>query len=268
MDWSNLDSLYYATSGVDAVVHLAGMNAKDCVNNPAAALEVNAVATARLLQTAIRQKVKRFIYFSTAHVYGSPLSGKISEASCPLNLHPYAASHRAGEDVVLAAQQRGDIEGIVVRLSNAFGPPVNKNANCWMLLVNDLCRQAITKGKLTVHSSGMQKRDFVTLHNVERALLHLLNISDEKIGDGIFNIGGAWVPRVIDMALLVQERCTKILGFTPEIISQDVKPGEENKKLEYQIDKLINSGFKLTGKPETEIDATLKFCKENIGTSA
>lgn len=267
-DWDDPHSLYLATSDIDMVIHLAGMNAQDCAIDPTAALEVNALATARLLQAAIQQKVKRFVYFSTAHVYDSPLSGEISEASCPLNLHPYATSHRAGEDVVLAAQQRGDMEGIVIRLSNVFGPPVNRNANCWMLLVNDLCRQAIIKGKLTVHSSGMQRRDFVTLHDVERAVLHLLNISAEIIGNGIFNIGGVWAPRIIDMAVLVKERSTKIFGFTPEIMSQNVKLGEKNKELEYRIDKLINSGFKITGKPETEIDATLNFCKENMGAIA
>ena len=76
------------------------MNAQNCVTDPVAALEVNAVATARLLQAAIRQGAKRFIYLSTAHVYGSSLSGVITEETCPASLCPYAASHRAGEDVV------------------------------------------------------------------------------------------------------------------------------------------------------------------------
>ena len=119
--WDSPASLEQVCIGVNAVVHLAGMNAQDCTADPAAALEVNGLTTARLLNVAIKQRVKRFIYLSTAHIYGTPLAGVITEETCPTNLHPYATSHRAGEDVVLAAHQRGEIEGIVIRLSNGYG---------------------------------------------------------------------------------------------------------------------------------------------------
>jgi UDP-glucose 4-epimerase len=59
--------------------------------------------------------------------------------------------------------ERGDIEGIVIRVSNSFGAPAHQHANCWMLLVNDLCRQAVSTGQMTLRSSGIRRRDFVTL---------------------------------------------------------------------------------------------------------
>ena len=189
--WSSLSALEHICTGVDAVVHMAGMNAQDCAADPARAVEVNALATARILQAAIRRGMKRFIYLSTAHVYGSPLRGVISEKTCPVSLHPYATSHRAGEDVVRAAHQRGDIEGIVIRLSNAYGAPVHPNATCWMLLVNDLCLQAVTTGHLVLRSAGLQRRDFVTITDADRAIAHLIYLPAQDIGDGIFNIGGA-----------------------------------------------------------------------------
>ena len=118
--------------------------------------------------------VPRFLYFSTAHVYGSSLEGTITEQTCPRNLHPYATSHLAGEQAVLEAAQRGAIRGVVFRLSNAFGAPVSSEVNCWMLLVNDLCRQAVTTGELALRTAGLQLRDFVTLEDVTRAVLHVL----------------------------------------------------------------------------------------------
>src|SRR5207245_1641136 len=96
----------------------------------------------KLTDAAKRAGVRRVVYVSTAHVYGAPLAGVITEASCAVSLHPYATSHRAAEDVVRAAHERKTIEGVVIRLSNAYGAPVSEDANCWTLLVNDLCRQA------------------------------------------------------------------------------------------------------------------------------
>ncbi len=258
--WDSLAGLEHICSAVDVVVHLAGMNAQDCAADPIAALEVNAVATARLLQAAVRQGVKRFIYLSTAHVYGSPLIGVITEETCPVSLHPYATSHRAGEDVVRAAHQRGEIEGVVIRLSNAYGAPAHKDANCWMLLVNDLCRQAVTTGQLVLRSAGIQRRDFVTLTDVGRAIVHLLDLSRQEVGDGIFNIGGTWVPTVLDMACLIADRSEAILDFHPEIRRPDPLPDEASQPLDYRIDKLLGTGFRLAGDHEAEIDAILTMC--------
>ena len=148
INWDSDASLNEVCTNIDAVVHLAGINAQACIANPATAFEVNALLTAKLVQAAVKKGVQRFIHLSTAHVYAAPLAGNITEETCPANLHPYATSHRAGEDVVRFAHQRGEIEGIVVRLSNAFGMPMDKAVNCWMLLVSDLCRQAVMERQM------------------------------------------------------------------------------------------------------------------------
>jgi len=263
--WNSSTGLEQICADVDAVVHLAGMNAQDCATDPVAALELNAVATARLLRAAVRQGVRRFVYFSTAHVYGSPLAGVITEETCPVNLHPYATSHRAGEDVVRAAHQHGDIDGIVIRLSNSFGFPAHKEANCWMLLINDLCRQAATTGKLVLRSAGLQRRDFITLADVSRATMHILSLSEKMLGNGLFNMGGGWTPTVFEVTSLVADRCESVLGFRPELSKPDQVEDEVSQPLEYSIGKLLGTGFRLQGNRNAEIDATLRLCHRSAG---
>jgi UDP-glucose 4-epimerase len=240
------------------------MNAQDCAADPDAAMKVNAVATAHLIQAAIRQKVKRFIYMSTVHVYGSPLTGVITEKTKPTPVHSYALTHQAGEDAVLASHQSGEIEGIVIRLSNAYGAPADKGVNCWMLLVNDLCRQAATSGRLVLRSAGLQKRDFIPLHDVVRAIEHFIESPFDKSRGGIFNLGGEATYRIIDLVELIVERCEALLGYRPEIEQPDPVPGENSPKLNYRIDKLKETGFSLNGNIEKEIDATLGFCNKNF----
>ncbi len=263
--WNSQTDLENMCGGLDVVIHLAGMNAHDCALNPTEALEINGVNTARFLQSAIQKKVKRFIYVSTAHVYRNPLVGTITEETCTTNVHPYATSHRAGEDVVRFAHQRGEIEGIVIRLSNAFGAPLSPETNCWMLLVNDLCRQAVTSQRMVLQSSGLQRRDFVPLTDACRATEHLLELSSEKLGNGLFNVGGAWTPRVIDIAETIQTRCSEVLRFRPNIIRPKPHDGEITMDLDFRIDKLLASGFALFGNTAAEIDATLLLCRESFG---
>jgi UDP-glucose 4-epimerase len=262
IEWDNSRALEHTCNGADVVIQAAGMNAQGCASDPIAALAFNGVATARLVAAASRSGVQRFIYLSTAHVYANPLVGTITENTCPHNLHPYATSHLAGEHVVLSASQRGQIQGIVLRLSNAFGAPVHEDVNCWTLLVNDLCRQAVTKRSIKLKTSGVQRRDFVTLQDVSRAVSHLLDLRKEHMGDGVFNIGGAWPPRVIDMAVLIRQRCSAVLGFVPAFIHTVPDEGETELDLDFKIDRLLSSGFELSGNAATEIDATLLFCHE------
>jgi UDP-glucose 4-epimerase len=264
--WDSPEDLQIICAGVDAVVHLAGMNAGDCGADPVGALEFNGVATTRLLRAAVRQGVKRFIYLSTAHVYGSPLTGVITEQTCPTSPHPYATSHRAGEDGVRAAQQRGEIAGIVIRLSNAYGVPAHKDANCWMLLVNDLCRQAVTSNRMVLHSSGMQRRDFITLTDTCRAIGHLLALPADKLGEGLFNAGGAWSPTVLQMTERVAGRILAATGRSPEIARKTGPNTESQELLDYRMQRLIDTGFKAGGidSVDPEIDALIQFCARQV----
>ncbi len=264
--WQSLAGLVGACAGVEVVVHLAGMTAQACGEDPVGALEANAVATERLLRAAIQQRVQRFVYLSTAHVYGSPLAGVITETTCPDPVHPYATSNRAGEDAVRSAQRRGEIEGLVVRLSNAYGPPAHKDAGCWTLLVNDLCRQAVTTGRMALRSSGLQRRDLIPLTGACRAIHHLVDVPVSALGGGVFNVGGEWSPTVWEVAELVQQRCGPLLGSIPALSRvPQVESEEPGPALDYRLDALRQSGYHPDADKETEIDGLLTSCRAWFG---
>lgn len=258
-------SLTEACHGVKHIVHFAALNEIDSGNNPEQALVVNGLGSLKLLRAAIKAGVERFIYFSTAHVYGSPLAGTLTEESLPRPQHPYAITHRTAEDFVLAARDKKEIEGLVVRLSNGFGAPERADVNRWTLLANDLCKQAVVDGKLVLRSSGLQSRDFITLEDVGRAVLHLLNLPARECGNGLFNLGGENALRIIDVAQKVADRSEAVLGFRPEVQRPLPVPGETTIPLDYRIGKLKSTGFSLTSDMDGEIDDTLKLCHRSFG---
>jgi UDP-glucose 4-epimerase len=266
INWDDAAALERSCKSVDVVIQAAGMNAQDCATDPVAALAFNGVATARLVAAASRAGVKRIIYLSTAHVYASPLVGTITEETCPRNLHPYATSHLAGEHAVLSAGGHGHIQGIVLRLSNAFGAPMHKDVNCWMLLVNDLCRQAIQKRKLILYSSGQQQRDFIGMTEVCRVAERLAFGSGDVSQTGIFNIGAGVVQPVFAMAQTIQQRCLQVLGFEPELQREQDRAKDPFAPLTYRTDRLDAMGLKLDGVNNLdEIDHLLRYCNTTFG---
>ena len=256
-----------ACSRITSIVHLAAINEQDSVADPQRALLVNSLGTLKLLQAAQRARVERFIYFSTAHVYGAPLAGTITERTLPRPTHPYAITHHAAEDFVLAAHAQQALTGIVLRMSNGFGAPAHAGVDRWTLIVNDLCRQAVTQKQLVLRSSGLQRRDFITLGDAGRAVDHVLHLSAAACSDSLFNLGGECPLSVIELAERIAERCAATLGFRPAIQRPRPAVDEIGTALDYRIDKLKQTGFALRGGMNAEIDATLQLCQQAFGAA-
>jgi UDP-glucose 4-epimerase len=263
LDWTSMDSLRAACTAVDVVIHAAGMNAGDCEAMPTDALLFNGVGTSRFLEAAIASGVKQFIYLSTAHVYSDNLIGHFNENSATTNLHPYATSHKAGEDVVRYANKQKRIKGAVLRLSNAFGYPLDKETNCWMLLMNDLCKQAVVEKSLTLHSNGMQHRDFISIVSVCETVLFLTQNYDFEM-PSLLNVASGYSNSVIDMTKIVQVRCEQILGYTPSIHRQEAGLDQTYASVQLETRSLKDLGYSTKTDLIAEIDALLLFAERNF----
>lgn len=252
--------------GVDCIVHLAALNDRQSLEDSIAANDITVGGTIKLLAAAKIAKVRRFIYLSTAHIYGAPLFGNISEETLPKPMNVYAITHRSAEDYVLRAHHRGEIEGVVLRLSNAFGYPVSSSANCHHLLVNDLCRQAACEGKIQLQSSGKQFRNFIPISEVIGVILHFIRLGDSLLQDGLFNVGTDQNITVLEMANLIAERSNIVLGkkYSVGLKNNQSKTQNEIAPLYFMIEKLKKTGYLLNNLINQEIDEILVFYLKNI----
>lgn len=264
LDWESVESLAQACKGIECLIHLAAMNEVESARDPVGALQMNGLASLRLLEAAKAAGVRRFVYFSTAHVYGAPLQGGIDETTLTRPAHPYAITHKVAEDFVLAAHDRKQIEGVVIRLSNGFGAPVTPDVDRWTLLVNDLCRQAASMGELCLNTSGTQLRDFITLSDVARAVNHVLQLDADLLADGLFNLGGGNSVSILEMTERVAARWRALTGREIAIV-RPAGDGIPPPALNYSCDKLAATGFVLTSQVDREIDDTLRLCMRAFG---
>jgi len=252
-----------ALQGVDMVVHLSAPNEVVSANDPGEALVATGLASLKLLVAAKSAGCRRFVYLSTIHVYGTPLQGRISEIDLPRPLHPYAIAHRAAEDYVLAAQARREIEGVVLRLSNGIGAPAWPTVDRWTLIGNEFCRQAIREGRIALHTTGLQWRDFILLRDFTAALRHVIGLPAAALGDGLFNLGGRLPLRIIDVAEIVGQRAREMFGKDIAITRAPAATDESWPEIDYSIERIAATGFVPSPRAalDAEIDATLAVCR-------
>ncbi len=260
--WNDYEDLNRICATVDVLIHAAGLNARDCQKNPSFALEYNGVFSSNLARAAANSGVKKFIYLSTAHVYSDLLSGHITDDTCPMNLHPYATTHLAGEQASLHACSKSYTSGIVLRLTNCFGSPVHKDANCWTLLANDLCKQAVVNGSLKLTSNGCQLRDFVSVDKLCKDIEVLIQPSF-KI-QGAFNLSEGKSLSVLQFAEQIQVVCEKLNGFIPQIHVNKHDEAEYARDLKIVPSDMIRQLGNMSDYKQ-ELTKLLKYCKTMFG---
>jgi UDP-glucose 4-epimerase len=264
MDVLEKESIDKCLDGVEVAIHLAALNEIDSLKDPQLAWEINVKGTFNLLELSRTKGVKKFIYFSTFHVYGNPSNSLITEETPTKPFHPYAITHRAAEDFVRYFEHYYGIKTLILRLSNGYGYPMDKNINRWTLVFNDLCRQAVTTGIIKLKSSGRQYRDFISIEDIAGAVYHFIFILKDKWGDGLYNLGGNCVMSILEAAQKVSELYNLKYGkkIKIEVPNEKTAPEVLEMPFTYSIQKIMDTGFTLKSEMDEEILKTLSVCEE------
>jgi UDP-glucose 4-epimerase len=107
---------------VDAIVHFAAsIVVPDSVKNPLGYYENNTVNTRALLEAAVKTGVRRFIFSSTAAVYGNPEKVPVSEDDPPNPMSPYGTSKLMSEWMLRDASAAHPLNYVVLRYFNVAG---------------------------------------------------------------------------------------------------------------------------------------------------
>ena len=131
---------------IDCIMHLASI-----ANDPAAELDarltwdVNVLATYKLINLAIIQKVKKFIFASSGSVYGIKKEKKVVENLSLEPISEYNKSKMIGERVLLSYKKNIDITILRPATVCGFSPRMRLDVS-----VNMFAFQAIKFGSMSV----------------------------------------------------------------------------------------------------------------------
>ena len=243
IDWENKKFIKEVCKGQDVIIHCASPNAKETELKPQNAYNFNSSVLDEFIIQAIDSNVKKFIYFSSAHIYNSALTGEINELT-PINpKHPYGISKKIAEETLLEYSKFDSFDLNIIRLSNAFGVPCNKKMTPWGLVVNDFCRQAFKTKKININSTFNVYRNFVPLIDVVNLVNFILSkhTKNEPLPT-IFNFGGEWNFTLMQLA---QKITDEYFYYRGEKIKISVKEYFKNNLFEfnYNFDLIKNYGF-------------------------
>jgi hypothetical protein len=80
----------------------------------------------------------------------------------------------------------------------------------------------------------------------------------------VINVGSGRAQSVLEMAQLIQQRCTILLGFEPEILRPMISAVERHEILEYRTDRLVEMGLDVVDDNIVEVDRLLDFCQASF----
>ncbi len=120
-DATLLDKIF-STHPIDAVMHFAAYSlVGESVADPLKYYRNNLAETTELLDAMRRHNVKRFIFSSTAAVYGEPIEVPISEDHPCAPTNPYGATKLAVERMLQDCDTAHNLKFIALRYFNAAG---------------------------------------------------------------------------------------------------------------------------------------------------
>jgi len=176
-----------AMKGIETVFHQAALpSVYRSIIAPGTTNNVNITGTLNVLQAARANGVKRVIYASSSSIYGdSPVLPK-TEEMLPQPVSPYAVSKLAGEHYCRVFSRIYDLETIVLRYFNVYGPcqdPSSEYSGVIAKFIN-----AFLAGKpVMVYGDGEQTRDFTYVDDVVEA--NILASQAQQSGE-VFNVAG------------------------------------------------------------------------------
>lgn len=146
-------------------------------------LRNNVLATQQLLEAVRGAQATRFVYASSASVYGDAESFPTNEAMLPRPFSPYGVTKLAGEHLCHSYHSNFGVPVVSLRYFSVYGPRQRPD-----MAFNLFCRAALRSQPIRVFGDGYQTRDFTFVEDIVRATRIAAEVP-EAIG-GVFNIGG------------------------------------------------------------------------------
>ena len=187
--------------GVDTVMHFAAYTiVPESVSDPLKYYGNNTCATRALLECCVAAGVNRFVFSSTAAVYGMPADGVAAEDTPTLPINPYGTSKLMSEWMLASVAQATPLRYAALRYFNVAGcdstgriGQASPNAT---LLVKVACEAAVGKrAELSIFGTdyptpdGTGVRDYIHVEDLAAAHLDALTYLRNGGASTILNVG-------------------------------------------------------------------------------
>lgn len=236
-----------------AVIHCAGMaDVGYSVKHPESDFISNVIVSRNVLYSIKDcSKKSRFIYLSSAAVYGDPSVTPINEKVERNPISPYALHKTLVEDMCWYFIRQYDMDIRILRIFSAYGNGLRKQI-FW-----DMGQKLAKTKQLELFGTGNETRDFIHIRDLVDAILLVMNVTDTS--ERIYNIANG---KENSIRKITEIFCC-VLGLKADIINfnQQTRAGNPTHWCA-DISKLLALGYSQTISIEKGIEEYVNWLKE------
>lgn len=223
-----------AVNKYDVLIHLVSLDHHQSNGIPSVVSSVNITPVWSLLDIFSKQGLRKFIYFSTAQVYGALQDELVTENRNLNTQNAYGLTHQIGEVICEHYNRNTTVECRVVRLSNSYGAPIFDENNCWLLVVNDLCQMAYTQKEIVLQSDGTPLRDFIHGWDVCRGVQYIIETTEKHT---TYNLSSGTTLSIMEIAQKIKTVFAHRYGTELSISAAECK--KDTKISKYKLDNSL-----------------------------
>ena len=242
-DIRNPQEVNAAMQGITHVLHLAAqVSVQASVEDPPTSCTQNIYGFVNVLHAACQNKVQRFVYASSAAVYGVPEQVPLSEESRLAPISPYGLEKYVNEQYAALFKSLYGFQSMGLRYFNVFGPRQDPKSP-YAGVISKFIERISENKPLIVFGDGLQTRDFIYVKDIAQTN----RVALEGTGIGVCNVatGTTWTllqviaslsscvnstlevehkdPRGGDIlhSAAYNKRLREVLGYTPQATLED-----------------------------------------------
>jgi UDP-glucose 4-epimerase len=242
------------THAPEVCIHCAGRASVGLsLTDPAADFQSGTLLTFEMLNALrLYAPTCRFIFLSSAAVYGDPKELPVHETYPSAPISPYGFHKWQCELVCMEFAKIYGLPTANVRIFSAYGPGLRRQV-LW-----DICQKALTQNVIRLQGTGQESRDFIHALDIGKALSIIANVAPMQ-GE-VYNLGSGYAVTIAELARIIIE--TLNLTCFPEF--DGMNPVGVPLNWQADISKLNALGFTPSIPFEKGVRTFVNWCQAEI----
>lgn len=257
----------FRTNKFDVVIHLAAqVDVEKSIENPAKDSKVNVLGLINILELSKKYGVSKFVFASSAAVYGNNKEIPLNEKSMCAPFSPYGINKKLGEYYCQKWNEIYQLDTLIFRFSNVYGPRQGSKGEGGVISI--FTENVLNNKVLSIFGDGTQTRDFIYVEDVAEAIFRAV-ASDVS---GLMNLSTNTEISINQLVDLYKD-ITEIEG----VVYKEARKGDiqfsrlDNRKVKQEVDWIpkysIEEGLRKTyewfkNQQENSIDKESTYSKK------
>lgn len=160
---------FFRTHSFDVVIHCAAQtNVQQSIENPLQDSETNILGLINMLNLSQKYGVIKFVFCSSAAVYGDNHSIPLVEDEVADPISPYGLNKMVGETYCRKWENLYGLSSLIFRFSNVYGPKQHLSKESGVIAV--FTSRLLKNEPIVINGNGEQTRDFIYAGDVADAI--------------------------------------------------------------------------------------------------